>query len=426
MPSGDGLLLRLSLPPGSVPPALTRGIASCARRFGNGLVDLTRRANLQLRGVSEATLPALREELSALENPAWTHEAEAHDVLVSPLAGIDPKAACDILPVAAALRERLAADPHLRSLPAKFCFLIDDGGRLGLGDIAADIRFKARRFASGPVFTIALGGHEEEAAILGACTGTAVADIAARLARAFLELRGEGEETPHRMARLVERRGAETVLRAAGLEGEFLPLSRLSPRGARPEVLGRPPVGLDTTCETFILGFGAPFGRLTANQLEALAAGAQEVRGELRLTPWRALLVTARFTEGRLARLRARLAQEGLITATGDARLKIAACPGAPACPRATVSTRDDALALAPLAQGLSLRGIGLHMSGCAKGCAWSQAARVTLVGRDGRYDLVRDGTASDPPSRVSLSLQDAKVAITRIVKELSTEPIEA
>ena len=51
MPSGDGLLVRLNMPGGSVPLALMRGIASCARRFGNGLIDLTRRGNLQLRGV---------------------------------------------------------------------------------------------------------------------------------------------------------------------------------------------------------------------------------------------------------------------------------------------------------------------------------------------------------------------------------------
>ena len=164
MPSGDGLLVRLSLPADSVPPALLHAIASCARRFGNGFVDLTRRGNLQLRGLSEETIPGLIEALSSFEGVAPPHEAEsARDIMMSPLSGLDPKAVCDVRPIVKALRERLARETSLRALPAKFCFTVEDGGDFGLDHVAADIRFKARGSADDFSFTIALGGREGEA-----------------------------------------------------------------------------------------------------------------------------------------------------------------------------------------------------------------------------------------------------------------------
>ena len=105
-----------------------------------------------------------------------------------------------------------------------------------------------------------------------------------------------------------------------------------------------------------------------------------------------------------------------------DPRLNVAACPGKPACARGTVSPREDALLLGRVAQGLCLSSpglIGLHISGCAKGCARSTATKATLVGRNGRYDLVIDGTADDPPMREGLTLEEAKIALEQIVEEI-------
>jgi precorrin-3B synthase len=50
-----------------------------------------------------------------------------------------------------------------------------------------------------------------------------------------------------------------------------------------------------------------------------------------------------------------------------------------------------------------------LHVSGCGKGCAHPKSAAVTLVGREGRYDLVRGGAAGDAPLRENLTLADAE-----------------
>ena len=53
MLSGDGLVVRLRLSCGEAPLALAAEIADWADRFGNGLIDLSARGNLQIRGVSD-------------------------------------------------------------------------------------------------------------------------------------------------------------------------------------------------------------------------------------------------------------------------------------------------------------------------------------------------------------------------------------
>ena len=125
-----------------------------------------------------------------------------------------------------------------------------------------------------------------------------------------------------------------------------------------------------------------PFGQTDAATLAHLAS----LTPELRTTPWRAFLSP--------------------VAISGFAEPStVVACPGAPACASASVPARADAARL----QALGLA--DLHVSGCAKGCAHARPAR-TLVGRDGRYDLVRHGRASDPPDLAGLTLDQAAAAL--------------
>ena len=126
-----------------------------------------------------------------------------------------------------------------------------------------------------------------------------------------------------------------------------------------------------------------PFGQTTASELARLAAQTPE----LRTTPWRAFLSP--------------IPVPGFATEAST----ITACAGAPACASATTSTRADATRLQ--AMGFT----NLHVSGCAKGCA-NPRPTTTLVGRNGRYDLVRHGHASDPPTLTGLTLEQAAAAL--------------
>ena len=93
-----------------------------------------------------------------------------------------------------------------------------------------------------------------------------------------------------------------------------------------------------------------------------------------------------------------RLDAVDLITDPDDPLLRIEACPGAPACRSTRLDTRGDARRLAALSSRFGFEGT-VHVSGCAKGCAKSAAADLVLVGAEGKYGIVRNGTAQDRPA---------------------------
>src|ERR1700716_4191429 len=186
MLSGDGLIVRIRPFCGAFSLEQARGLADLARRLGNGHIDLTRRANLQLRGLVEEHMPELHAELGKLGLIDPDAETEAtRNLMVAPLAGLDPTERPDVRPIAHALAEGLAADERLRALPGKFGLLVDGGGAISIAAERADIALLAVDAG------IALGLDTPGGAQwLGAVSPDAAAAAALMAARAFLDAAG--------------------------------------------------------------------------------------------------------------------------------------------------------------------------------------------------------------------------------------------
>jgi precorrin-3B synthase len=309
--------------------------------FGNGVVEITARGNLQIRGLRPETAAPCAEALIALGI------ADAPPVMIGPLAGRDPLEFADPRGIAAAIA---AGWPE--GLAAKTSVVVDGGGALHLDAVAADLRL------------VAVEGN------------------------GWLLLRREARW----LARLDAREAAEAVLRE---------LRRLGPRRGR-EVAGESrivppparapaePIGWHAAGA---LGVAGAFGTLDAPILASFAQ-ALPPQALLRPAPGRALLALGIDAEEGAA-LRTTAARLGLVTDSADPRRRIAACPGRPACASAEVETRPLAAALAELPE---LPGT-IHVSGCAKGCAHPGPAAITLVGRNGGFGLIRAGGPGDLPA---------------------------
>jgi precorrin-3B synthase len=393
MQTGDGLLVRLRLRGARLDLDRAEAIADCAARFGNGMIEISSRANLQLRGVDEARLPALQrrlDELGLLDADAAGEGVR--NIVASPISDMDPSAIIDVSPVLAALEARLADDAVLHRLPAKFGFLVDGGGVLPLGDVEADVRFEALRDEEAARFAITLAGDDDTAA---QCAARDVADAAAALAGAFLQQ--AGLDGPGRMSGLVAHGGAAAVFVAAGL-ATVAPPSSLRRRAVRRDFLGVHPFGA-SAC----VGAAPSLGRMTADEFRFLSQEARRCSAvDIRLTPWRAFIV-AGLGGGGAEELAAALTRRGFILDPADPRLCIIACSGAPACANAARPVQKDALELvSAIGSG---DGIVLHVSGCEKGCAHAKTAPFTLIARQAGYDLVVNGKATDKPWREALSV---------------------
>ena len=156
MQSGDGLVVRIRPRSGTLSAQELRALAGAARQFGNGHFDLTRRANLQLRGVSEGSLPPLHDAIARLGLLDDSPDGEAvRNVMINPLAGIDPAEVLDVRSVGQEIERRLASEKSLWALPSKFGFLVDGGGVLSLAEQRADVRLVA--IAHGPEVAFAVG-----------------------------------------------------------------------------------------------------------------------------------------------------------------------------------------------------------------------------------------------------------------------------
>ena len=397
METGDGLLVRVRASGGRLALGQAAAIADAALACGNGIIGLSSRANMQIRGVSERTLADLQARLAAAGLLDADPEVERlRNIVASPLSDMDPAAALDLADSVAALERRLAEDFSLRLLPAKFSFVLDAGGRLPLADVDADVRLEAVRGPEGAVFVAHLAGEDALAAM---CAAGDVGETAARLARAFLALTGASDNAPRRMRALVGRDGAKALFAAAGLEAG--PRLRPQARASLHQVLGGHVFG-----SAIVVGFAATFGVIDAGRFKALIERASELGATgVRLTPWRAFFIIG-LDPRRAASIVATAARLGFVAEAGDPRLRVAVCAGAPACMHAFRPLREDASRFATqLPEG---EGIALHVSGCAKGCARPFATAATLTATERGYDLVVNGKAGDEPARRGLSSAEA------------------
>jgi precorrin-3B synthase len=391
MPSGDGLIVRVRPRSGALSPDELTALADAAGRFGNGHIDLTRRANLQIRGVSETSLQPLHDVIASLALLDDNPDVEAvRNVMVNPLAGIDLSEVRDIRDIARELTRGLETEPQLWALPTKFGFIVDGSGVLGLAAQRADIRLVAIK--RDPDVAIAVGLDTRSGIDwLGSVSPASAADVAIETARAFLGETSRG--TRQRMRDL----SAENL---ASLKSEIR--SRLDPLMIDVPVVDTSSrrVGLFSLgSDRFAVGIAAPFGRAETDQLRKLADAVTAIGiKEIRLSPWRTLYAGApsRQAGQHLLDIAERA---GFVVDPGDPLLQIEACPGAPACQSTSLDTRGDARRIAGLLPRFGFTGT-VHVSGCAKGCAKSGRADLVLVGSEGDYGIVHDGTAQDRPSR--------------------------
>jgi precorrin-3B synthase len=120
------------------------------------------------------------------------------------------------------------------------------------------------------------------------------------------------------------------------------------------------------------------FGQVSAETLAQLAR-----LGDLRITPWRMILIEGLDHLPDLP---------GLVTAPDHPLRRVAACTGAPGCLQAFAPVRALARTFSPDVPA----GRMLHVSGCAKGCAHPGPADVTLVATAQGFDVIRQGSAQD------------------------------
>jgi sulfite reductase beta subunit-like hemoprotein len=354
----DGDLARVRLPGGRI-SALQLGSLARAARLGNGIVELTGRANLQIRGLpAEAAEPVAQLLTDAGLLPSSEHEL-VRNVLASPLAGRHPAALAPTDAILAELDGALCSDPGLAVLPGRFLFALDDGSGLALAP-PADVALVAERAAD---FRLFLAGRPTSICV----PGLNAAGTALEAAAAFLGLTSEAAGRAWRISDIADGPAAIAellgghVLAAETREAPDLNPGRTVQNDGRVAITALPPLA-----------------RLDPGSIEALRPLADLAGGEIRLSPWRTL--TLRDVDPADADGVARaLDAAGLVVSPDSGWTGLSACAGMGACSKAVLDVRAAAVRRAAVRDGTSPRE---HWSGCERRCGQPANAGLSIAAR--------------------------------------------
>jgi len=375
MPTGDGLLARLTPSGATVALDAFAGLCEAARSHGNGIVEITSRGSIQVRGLGAASARDFAAAVAALGIEA----CDGVPVLVDPLHGLADDGTAEAGSVAAEIRGALATAPFASRLAAKVSAIVDGGGALHLDDVPADVRLRAM-VVPGAGYRLALAGDAATAVALGAVAASRAAECVMRLLGVLAKRAPQG-----RMRDAIASGGLDAFKAAvAGLAVDAPPpLVRpvAEPVGAHPLRDGK-----------LALGLGLAFGHSDAATLLRLVDAARGVGASgLRTAPGRVLLVLGLAPDA-ARQFTATAAALGFIVAPGDPRRRVVACAGAPVCASGEIPARALAPAVAWALAAMPDAPPLVHVSGCAKGCAHPGPAPVAVIGRAGACDVYCHG----------------------------------
>jgi precorrin-3B synthase len=400
MPTGDGLLVRLAPTGATIRPEAFIALCAAARSCGNGVIEVTSRGSIQVRGLTERSVERLAAMIGRIDLPV----SDGPPVVCDGLAGLDGEEVLDAGALAAQLRGAIASVSFTADLEPKVSVVVDGGGALHLDGVPADVRLRAMASDGRVYLHVSVGGDAAVAQPIGAVATEHAVEAALRMLDVIAADRARARE-------IVAGGGAGAFRRAIADIRLDLPPPPLRPPSD--------PIGAHALRDDgMALGFALAFGHADSTALEALARAAASAGGAgLRTAPGRALLAIG-IGKDRAAHVVASAEELGFIVRAEDPRRQIVACAGAPICAAAEIPAR----ALAPgLAGRVAMAGRDapmVHVSGCAKGCACARSAPVTVVGLDGRCGMVVNGSARDRPL-ATLTPEALPGALSRLAETL-------
>ena len=331
--AADGAMMRVRVPGGQTTGAALGELARIAQRYGSGLLQLTSRGSIQLRGLPANPPDAVAAELAdAGFLPSADHD-RVRNIAASPLTGLAGGSA-DLRPMVAALDRALLGDPELAGLPGRFLFVLDDG-RGDVSSLAVDLGYRALAEDHG---VLLIGGGDHGLPV----SAEAAVPTMIELARQFLDR--------HRTSGVWHVRQLDPPLVIAApapmhTPGFGIPLGRIADHAS----------------------IAVPLGLLSPDQVHSVITVSGP--GPLVITPWRGMVLPN--SADRLPELVA----AGLVADDASAWSMISACVGAPWCHQSRADTRMLAAQLAartPLAR--------THLSGCERRCGAPAGDHLDLV----------------------------------------------
>ncbi len=435
VPARDGGICRVRLPGGRLTVEQALALADAAAQCGSGVLEITNRANLQVRGVEQSRGAALIDSLLAAGfGPTVPGADDARNLLLSPTAGIDAAALLDVEPLAADILELLQTRTDLHRLAPKFALQLDGGENVAMLEHPHDLWLAALPDGEHLAFGLAgcppLAGSA--APMLAALPKQHVLEFVETALRLFLEC-AQPEQT--RMRQLLATLPATEFLARLQARLSFqLQFDTTLAQWRRPRPGTDAHIGIHTQRDRALdgrelcyVGATPALGRIDCAQLRTLAALARGCGGELRFTPWQSVLL-ANVPAPAASRLAQELEHAGFNCDPATVLAHMIACSGAAGCAKGLADTKRDARLLSDLLERcIAARSVAvavpslpsIHLTGCERSCAAAHRAAFTLLAQaPGRYALYQRADDCEGFGRLLAPSTDIEAAAALIVAD--------
>jgi ferredoxin-nitrite reductase len=392
-PNKEAFMARLRIPGGQLRTFQLRELAHIAKELTTGYVQITTRANLQIRLIQPKDSPALVQRIQHVG--LHTRGAGADNIrnlTANPTAGIDPHELMDVMPLCQEMGHIIINDRAFYDLPRKFNIAYDGGGLIGTVEDTNDIGCKAVKVGDEIFFRIALGGatgHKAFARDLGVLVKPAELNkVVAAVVRVYIANGNRTDRKKARLKHLLEKWTLEQYLaETEKLLGYQLQRAPLDPAAIQhpSQTLPHTHVGIFPQKQKGLsyVGVAVPVGHINPKQMIRIAEIADLYgSGEIRLTVWQNFIIP-NVPDAFVSTVQKALRKVGFDTQQSNLRSGLIACTGNLYCKFAQADTKGHALKLADwLDKRIQLdQPVNIHVTGCPNSCAQHYMGDIGLLG---------------------------------------------
>jgi len=401
-PQKEAFMARLRIPAGQVKTFQLREIAQVAKDLTSGYVQITTRANLQLRLIMPKDAPEFLRRIQSVGLQTRGAGADnIRNITANPTAGIDPYELIDVSPYCHQLAQFIINHREFYDLPRKFNIAFDGGGLIGSVEDTNDIGVRAIRtirphegLEPGVYFRIAVGGatgHQAFARDVGALVRPEqIVKVVVAMIRVYISHGNRSDRKKARLKHLLDCWPLEKFLaETEALLGWKLPRAPTNVSESLEEPAQRPSaphshVGVFAQKQRGLnyVGVAVPVGQITPKQLFRLAEIADLYgSGEIRLTVWQNLVIP-NIADGFVETVKKAVAKAGLDWRQSHLRSGMIACTGNSYCKFASANTKGHALELIDyLEKRLTVdQPLNIHLTGCPNSCAQHYMGDIGLL----------------------------------------------
>ncbi len=387
-------MLRVRIPGGFTFSHQIKMLAHVARKYGNGVIDITTRMQVQIRHFKIDHAPEILECLDSVGlSSTQTGMDNVRNIIGCPVAGLHPKELLDASSIISALTQKIVGDPEYANLPRKFNLAIsgcpDNCVHAESQDLALVPAYHGesdKRIAGFNVLAggkLGSGGFRIASPLDVFVLPEEAVEVCAAVVLIFRDHGSRESRSKNRLGFLIDEWGVDRF-RFELVKRLRRPLPRAGVDFRNP--LPEDHLGIYRQKQSLMnyVGLKVQVGRIQADELEEAGRLVEKYgNGEIRLSPHQSMILP-NIPDKNLGDLLEESLVKKFDYSPKGIKKGLVSCVGSDYCSLAAIETKTRAVEVADrLEESLSgTRPISVHWSGCPAACGNHLVADVGLLGK--------------------------------------------